>query len=86
MLIIKLLSGLAFIGSVAWFIAQRDYEPAIAIVTSLTAFVSAWFLDKKPERQAKQNQSVSEDGIGIQAGGDISVGSIRTSGKTPNAE
>jgi hypothetical protein len=86
MLIIKVLSGLAFIGSVAWFIAQRDYEPAIATITSLSAFVAAWFVDRKQKRQANQNQSVSKNGVGIQAGGDVSMGSIRTGGKTPDAE
>jgi hypothetical protein len=86
MLIIKFLSGLAFIGSVVWFIAQRDYEPAIAILTSLSAFVAAWFVDKKQKRQANQNQSVSNNGIGIQAGGDVNFGSIRTSAKNPDAE
>jgi integral membrane sensor domain MASE1 len=86
MLIIKLLSGLAFIGSVAWFIAKRDYESAIAIVTSLATFIAAWLHDKKLKRQANQNQTVSKDGIGIQAGGNISMGSIRTSKKTTDAE
>ena len=86
MLIIKLLSGIAFIGSVAWFIVQSDYEPAIAIVTSLSAFIAAWFGDKKLKRQANQSQAVSKNGIGIQAGGDVSMGSIRTSKKTTDAE
>lgn len=86
MLIIKLLSGLAFIGSVVWFIAQRDYEPAIAILTSLSAFIAAWFVDRKQKRQANQNQSISKNGIGIQAGGDVKLGSIRTSGKNKDAE
>ena len=86
MLIIKLLSGLAFIGSVAWFIAQPDYEPAIATVTSLTAFIAAWFGDKRLKRQANQNQTVAKNGIGIQAGGDVSMGSIRTSRKSTDAE
>lgn len=86
MLIIKILSGLAFIGSVVWFTAQRDYEPAIAIVTSLSAFIAAWFSEKKMKRQASQNQTVAENGIGIQAGGDVSTGSIRSSRKTTNAE
>lgn len=86
MLIIKLLSGLAFIGSVVWFIAQRDYEPAIAIVTSLSTFIAAWFGGKKLKRQANQNQTVSKNGIGIQAGGDVSMGNIRTSRKTTDAE
>lgn len=85
MLIIRVLSGLALVGSFAWFIAQPDYEPAIAMVTSLSAFVAAWVVDKK-KRQANQNQSVSTSGIGIQAGGDVSMGSIRTDGKTPDAE
>ncbi|HTE15049.1 MAG TPA: hypothetical protein VK642_08215 [Burkholderiales bacterium] len=86
MLIIKILSGLAFIGSVAWFIAQRDYEPAIAIATSLSAFIAAWLGGRKQKRQADQNQIVSKDGIGIQAGGDVNMGSIRTSRKTTDAE
>ena len=86
MLIIKILSGLAFIVSVVWFIAQRDYEPAIAIVTSLSAFLAAWFRDKKLKQQASQSQSVSENAIGIQAGGDINMGNIRTSRKATDAE
>ena len=86
MLIIKVLSGLAFIGSVAWFIAQRDYEPAIATVISLTAFIAAWFGDKRLKRQANQKQTVAKNGIGIQAGGDVSMGSIRTSRKSTDAE
>lgn len=78
MLIIKTLSGLAFMGSVAWFIAQPDYEPAIAIVTSLSAFIAVWLSERKAKHQAKQSQVVAENGIGIQAGGDVSVGNIRS--------
>lgn len=86
MLIIRILSGLAFIGSVAWFIAQRDYEPAIAIVTSLSAFFAAWLGDKRIKRRANQNQTVAENGIGIQAGGDVNTGSIRAIRRDTNAE
>lgn len=86
MIIIKILSGLAFIGSVIWFIAQRDYEPAIAMVTSLSAFIATWFGEKKVKTQAGQNQTVAENGIGIQAGGDVSTGSIHSSRKSKNAE
>lgn len=85
MMIIKILSGFAFIGSVAWFIVQRDYEPAIAIVTSLSAFIASWLGEKK-KRQANQNQTVGEKGIGIQAGGDVNTGSLRVSRRTTNAE
>ena len=86
MLIIKVLSALAFIGSIAWFIALPDYEPTIAIVTSLSAFIAAWFGDKRTKRQANQNQSVGKGGVGIQAGGDVSTGSVRTRTKTTDVE
>lgn len=86
MLIIKILSGLAFIGSVAWLIAQRDFEPAIAAVTSLSAFIAARLGGKKPNRQANQSQNVSSEGIGIQAGGNVNMGSIRKSRETTDAE
>ena len=86
MLIIKFLSGLAFIGSITWFIALPDYEPAIAIVTSVTAFIASWLGDKKLKRQAYQNQTVAKNGIGIQASGDVNMGSIRTNRKTTDAE
>ena len=81
----KVLSGLAFIASVAWFIEQRDYEPAIATVTSLTAFIAAWFGEKRLKRQANQKQAVGKNSIGIQAGGDVSMGSVRNSGKSTDA-
>lgn len=87
MLIIKFLSGIAFIGSVVWFIAVPDYEPAIAIITSLSTFIVAWFGEKRAKRQALQNQSVAKNGLGIQAGGDVSVGSIHANRKgSRNAE
>ncbi len=84
--IIKLLSAISFIGSVVWFIAQRDYEPAIAIVTSLSAFIAAWFGDKKLKQKATQNQNIGKNGIGIQAGGDVSLGNICTNRKAKDAE
>ena len=87
MLIIKILSGIAFIGSIVWFIAVPDYEPAIAIATSLSAFIVAWFGEKRAKRQVSQNQFVAENGLGIQAGSDVSVGSIHANRKgSRNAE
>lgn len=86
MLIIKILSGLAFVGSVVWFIAQPDYEPFIAIVTSLSAFIAAWLGDRKINRQANQNQTVGENGIGIQAGRDVRTDNLSVSRGTTNAE
>jgi hypothetical protein len=81
MLVIKVLSGLSFIGSIIWFIAQPDYEPAIAIVTSFSAFIATWISDKKTKRKGIQNQTVADGGVGIQAGGDINAGNITVNKK-----
>lgn len=76
MLILKVLFGVAFVGSVTWCIASPGYEPAIAVVTSLAAFISSLFLKDKSNVDPKQNQSVGPGGIGIQAGGNVTSGNI----------
>lgn len=76
MKIVKFLAVIAFFGSVAWCIAAPDWEPAIAIVTSLAALIGAWVSTSKEKAQASQTQSVQGDGVGIQAGGDVNMGSI----------
>lgn len=86
MLIFKSLSGIAFVGSIAWFASKPDYEPAIAVITSLSAFIATWFSDQKQNHQGNQNQSVSKNGIGIQAGGDVNLGSIHPIGKNSDAK
>jgi hypothetical protein len=77
MLIIKVLSGIAFIGSVAWFFTQRDFEPAIASLSSLAAFLTAVFVEKKRKNSATQSQRVSGASVGIQSGGDVNINSDR---------
>lgn len=79
MLIIKLLAGAALLGSIAWAVAAPDYEPVIAMITSLSALIAAFVSDKRREASTRQRQLVSGSGVGIQAGGDISVGNIGNS-------
>ena len=80
-MIIKILSAVVFIGSVGWFISQPDWEPAIAILTSLIAFISCFIYEKKKKNNPSQNQKVEKNGIGIQAGGDVKVGNINNNRK-----
>lgn len=86
MLILKTLAALAFIGSIVWFIAQPDYEPAIAVVTSLSALIGLWGHDKTRRKHARQSQNVAAGGIGVQAGGDVRIGSVQSHGEIGNAE
>lgn len=77
MLLLKLLSAFALIGSIIWCVAAPGYEPAIAILTSLSSLVGTLIADRKSRQQALQNQTVQENGFGIQAGGNVTTGEIK---------
>ncbi|ROT44773.1 hypothetical protein [Pusillimonas sp. NJUB218] len=86
MLFIKVLSAVALSGSIAWCIAEPDYEPAIAMITSLSALVTAFLVEGKRTKREAQKQVVSHNGFGIQAGGNVTTGDIRTEQGTKDAQ
>jgi hypothetical protein len=86
MLIVKILSGMALIGSIAWYISKPDYDSAIAIITSLSASIATISHIGKKSPKSAQSQVVAEKGIGIQAGGDIEIGDINVSQGVKDAE
>lgn len=86
MRMVKLLSFIALVGSIGWFFSAPDYEPAIAIVTSLIALIGLWLKGRKDEPKASQIQTIGEDGIGIQAAGNVNIGSINVDGKSKDAQ
>lgn len=79
MLIVKILSFFAFVGSVSWLISKPDYDSALATVTSLVALIIVLIGEKKDH--ASQKQKVYDGGVGIQAGGDVNVGGVRSGKK-----
>lgn len=78
MLTLKALSVAALVGSVAWFIHTPDYEPAVAFITSLSACIASFVVDRKQEQAASMHQAVAEGAVGIQARGDVTTGNINT--------
>lgn len=85
--IIKLLSVVALVGSIAWMVAAPDYEPAIAIVASLSTLIANFIVEKRKDATLIQRQKVTGHGVGIQAGGNVTVENIHRSSETkPNAK
>lgn len=76
MIYVKLLAAIALIGSIAWTIADPGFEPGLAVVGSLSALVPTFLVERRNARRAQQHQSVSKSSIGVQAGGDVNIGSI----------
>lgn len=73
---VKFLSVIALIGSIAWVIADPGFEPALAVLGSISALVSVFLVQKRTTRRLQQHQSVSKSSIGVQAGGDVSIENI----------
>jgi hypothetical protein len=76
--IIKFLSIVALVGSIAWLVSAPGFEPALTLVGSISALVSTFVVEKRSQRRARQHQSVSNSSMGIQAGGDVSIGDINS--------
>lgn len=76
MVYVKLLATITLIGSIFWVIADPDFEPALAVVGSISALISAFLFEKRNAQRAQQHQSISKSSIGVQAGGDVSIGDI----------
>jgi hypothetical protein len=76
MIYVKLLAAIALIGSIAWVIADPGFESALAVVGSISTLVSAFLIEKRNTRRVQQHQSVSKSSIGMQTGGDVSIGNI----------
>ena len=73
---VTILAVVALIASIAWVIAEPGYEPTLAVVGSMSALIAALLVDKKRARRAQQHQSVAKSSVGVQAGGDVTIGCI----------
>ena len=71
---VKVLAAIALLGSIGWAIVDPGFEPALAVVGSVSALVSAFLVEKRNARRANQRQSVSNSSIGVQAGRDVNIG------------
>jgi hypothetical protein len=71
----KFLAAIALIGSIAWVIANPGFEPALAVVGSISTLVALFVRDKRNAQRAQQ-QSVSKSSVGVQAGGNVSIGDM----------
>lgn len=70
---LKTLAVVSLLGAIAWFVWDPGFEPALAIVAAIVAFISAKVVEtRRTTRQ--QSQSVSNSSVGIQAGRDVQIG------------
>lgn len=78
MRLIRFLALAALLASIAWCVTAPGYEPAIAIITSLSALIGTSLAQNRRERRAMQSQKISRNAVGVQAGRDVTIGDINT--------
>ncbi|MCP4261230.1 MAG: hypothetical protein GY938_18925 [Ketobacter sp.] len=71
----KLITVLSFLCTAAWFYFQPGWDSAAAAAAAGATMLGA-FVVKRNGSITEQKQKVSGNGVGIQAGGDVSVGNI----------
>lgn len=72
-LIIRILACIALIISVGWLYYERDFEPALSMVISLSALISTFLIKKETDAHIQQTQKVDDKSTAIQAGGNVSI-------------
>lgn len=77
MLYLKILAALSLLGSLAWVIVDPGFEPGLAVVGSASALLGLFVTGRRKRPESGQEQVVSGRSIGIQAGGDVSIGSTK---------
>lgn len=77
---IRILAFVALCISCAWLYFERNFEPALTTVVSLSTFISTFFCEGKSEQGTGQSQAIGNGSSGIQAGGDVNI-NIGTSDK-----
>jgi len=80
-IIIRILALIALAISIGWLINEPNFEPAITAVVSLSTFISTFLFWKKEKESTVQKQTVKENSIAIQAGGNVSIDLIKNSEK-----
>lgn len=73
---LKYLAAITLIGSIGWAVADPGFESAMAVITSISALISAFVLEKR-KKMGTQHQTVSKSSNAIQAGGDVTIGNFR---------
>jgi hypothetical protein len=77
MIYLKILAGVVLLGSLAWLMVSPDFTSVLAVIGAVVAFLALFVAEAQKKKSIRQNQSVSNSSFGIQAGGDVNIGTPR---------
>lgn len=74
MILVAILAATAFAGCCWWYWISPGFAPVISAIAALCTLVTAIVNRSRRVRPFGQRQEVSGGSVGLQAGGDISIG------------
>lgn len=77
MVYLKVLAAVSLLGAIAWVLVDPGFEPGLAVVGSASALLGLFVTGRKKLPTSSQEQVVSGRSTGIQAGGDVTIGSTK---------
>jgi hypothetical protein len=74
---LKALAVLALLGAISWCMYEPGFEQVLAVIGAVATLLSLFVVERKEKRRRALRQTVLRSSTGIQAGGDIHIGTIR---------
>ena len=71
--ILRVLAFITLAISGLWLYYERNFEPALTTVVSLSALISTFLFKKDKKISEGQHQKVGKNSNAVQAGGDINI-------------
>ncbi|MES1998926.1 MAG: hypothetical protein V4446_06410 [Pseudomonadota bacterium] len=85
-LIYRLITTLGLLIAITWLYVDPKFDSVFATAIALAAVIALFITTKKMKRLPSQSQVVTNNSSGIQAGGNVNMGSVDASRKKKNAE
>lgn len=84
--IFRLITILGLLIAITWLFIEPKFDSVFATAIALAAVIALFITTNKMKRSPSQSQVVTNNSSGIQAGGNVNMGSVRSSRKKNNAE
>ena len=78
-IIFRLITTLALLIAITWLYVDPKFDSVFATAIALAAVIALFVTTKKLKQSPSQSQVVKNNSTGIQAGGDVNIGSNQKS-------
>lgn len=82
----RVITALALLIALVWLYSVPKFDSAFAVAASLAAVIALFITPRNKKKPSNQSQGIKDGSTGIQAGGDVNIGSIHKSKEAKDAK